>query len=74
MFVYQSSRHPFSRYLRLSVDFEAEFKMTRSARANNKESFTLYCFFENKVHFYPIILVNTKTTISLMAKLVELTG
>ena len=28
-----------------------------------EKRFTLYCFFENKVHFYPIIVVNTKTTI-----------
>ena len=38
--------------------------MTGSARAIEKR-FTLVCFFENKVHFYPIILVNTKTTLPL---------
>ena len=27
-----------------------------------EKRFKLYCFFENKVHFYFIILVNTKTT------------
>ena len=39
--------------------------MTGSALAKNRKKFTFYCFFENKVPFYPIILVNTKTTISL---------
>ena len=40
--------------------------MTGSARAKNrKKLYTVYCFFENKVHFYPILLVNTKTTIPL---------
>ena len=29
-----------------------------------EKRFTWYCFFEKKVHFYTIILVNTKTTIS----------
>ena len=53
------------RYPRLLVEFEAEIKMTGSALAKNRKKFTLYCYFENKVHFYPNILVNTKTTISL---------
>ena len=41
--------------------------MTGSVRTHAKTEvrFTLYCFFENKIHFYPIILVNTKTTIPL---------
>ena len=26
-----------------------------------EKRFTLYCFFENKVHFYLIILINTKS-------------
>ena len=30
-----------------------------------EKRFILYCFFENEVNFYTIILVNTKTTISL---------
>ena len=47
------------------IDFEAEVKMTGSVRAKNRKRFTLYYFFENKVHFYFIILVNTKTSIPL---------
>ena len=30
-----------------------------------EKQFTLYCFFENKVNFYLIILVNTETIIPL---------
>ena len=36
-----------------------------ASRARYKIRFTLCYFFEKKVHFYPIILVNTKTTIPL---------
>ena len=50
-----------SRYPRLLVDFEAEVKMTGSARAKNRKKFTLY-FFLYEVHFYSIILEITKTT------------
>ena len=40
--------------------------MTEAHVLKIEKRFTLYCFFEKKkVHFYPIILVNTKTTISL---------
>ena len=38
--------------------------MTGSGCAIKLEKrFTFYRFFENKVHFYPIILVNTKPTL-----------
>ena len=50
---------------RLLVDFAAEVKLTGSARVKIEKRFTLSCFFENKVHYYPINLVNTKTTIPL---------
>ena len=49
-------------YQRLLVDFEADVKITGNMCA---KMFTLYCFFENQVHFYPIILVKTKTTVPL---------
>ena len=67
MSIYQSNRYPIWRALIGSfnsrlVDFEADVKMTGSARAKIEKSFTLYCFFEKKVHFNPIILVNSKTT------------
>ena len=39
------------------------FKMTGSACAKNSEKFTLYCFYQNIEHFYPIILVNIKVAI-----------
>ena len=70
--IYQSNQYQVShalissrnlRYPKLLVDFQAKVKMTGSARAKNKKGFTLYCFFENKLHFYQIILVNSKTTI-----------
>ena len=35
-----------------------------------EKKFTLHCFFENKMQFYLIILVNTKTTIPLRVPLV----
>ena len=63
--IHQRNRYPFSRaligfrnsrYPKLLVDFEAKVKMTGSTHAEN----SLHCI---KVHFYPIILVNTKTTI-----------
>ena len=53
---------PVTRDIQDIVDFGAEVKMTGSAHAKNRKKFTLYCFLENKVHFYPIMLVNTKTT------------
>ena len=56
-----SSRN--SRYPGPLGDIEAEIKMTGSARAKNKRKVYIVLFFENKVHFYPIILVNAKTTI-----------
>ena len=43
------------------VDFDSEVKLTGSARAKNRKK----NYFENKVHFYRMILVNTKTTIPL---------
>ena len=32
-------------------------------KINIEKRFTLFCFFKNLVYFYPITLVNTKTTI-----------
>ena len=40
--------------------------MTGNVHAKDrKQNILLHCFFENKVHFYSIILLNTKTTIPL---------
>ena len=49
--------------IRLIVDFEAEIKMTGSARAKNRKK-GLHCIGFLKIEcmlFYPVILVNTKT-------------
>ena len=58
-----------SRYLWLLVDFEAEVKTPESARAKNRKKVHIVLFLENKVHFNPIILVNTNPRLGIYPSL-----